>query len=87
MNRILLWSGAAALIVAGPALAADYNAVASVKAAQTWRQQEATLSSQESAARGVDVVASQPIPDTPANRARYGQPNSASGRLTKPIGD
>jgi hypothetical protein len=28
------------------------------------------------------VTAMQPIPDTPENRARYGQPESASGKRT-----
>ena len=31
------------------------------------------------------VVSNGPVPDTPANRARYGQPLSMSGRLTKPV--
>lgn len=30
------------------------------------------------------VVSNGPVPDTPENRARYGQPLSASGRMTKP---
>jgi len=30
----------------------------------------------------VQVVANAPIPDTPENRAKYGQPESASGKRT-----
>lgn len=36
---------------------------------------------------GVQVVASQPVPDTPANRAAYGQPLSHAGKRSKPNGD
>ncbi|HVN01926.1 MAG TPA: hypothetical protein VMT68_17130 [Caulobacteraceae bacterium] len=38
-------------------------------------------------AGGVQVVASQPVPDTPANRAAFGQPLSRAGKRTKPAGD
>jgi len=38
-------------------------------------------------ANGVVWHAAQPVPDTPANRAAYGQPMSRTGRLTKPIGN
>ena len=33
------------------------------------------------------MVANQPVPDTPANRAKYGGPKSHGGRKTKPIGN
>jgi hypothetical protein len=33
------------------------------------------------------VIASQPVPDTPANRAKYGQPMSHAGKDTTPTGD
>jgi hypothetical protein len=36
---------------------------------------------------GSDVIASQPVPDTPANRAAYGQPMSRAGKRTAPTGD
>jgi hypothetical protein len=35
----------------------------------------------------VQVIASQPVPDTPENRAKYGQPLSRAGRHTKPAGN
>ena len=35
-----------------------------------------------SAGANVQVTAMQPIPDTPENRAKYGQPESASGKRT-----
>ena len=36
---------------------------------------------------GVQVIASQPVPDTPANRAKYGQPMSHAGKHTAAKGD
>jgi len=38
-------------------------------------------------AQGVEVISSQPVPDTPQNRAQYGQPMSRTGRLTQPAGN
>jgi hypothetical protein len=38
-------------------------------------------------ASGVQVVASAPVPDTPANRAKYGKPMSHAGRHTAPAGN
>jgi hypothetical protein len=35
----------------------------------------------------VEVISSQPVPDTKANRAKYGQPLSRAGKRTKPIGN
>ena len=35
----------------------------------------------------LEVVTSMPVPDTPQNRARYGQPLSRAGRLTAPLGN
>lgn len=35
----------------------------------------------------VQVIASQPVPDTPENRAKYGQPLSHAGKRSKPIGN
>jgi hypothetical protein len=35
----------------------------------------------------VDIIASRPVPDTPANRARYGGPMSNAGRMTRPAGN
>lgn len=39
------------------------------------------------ASAGTDVVSNGPVPDTPQNRAKYGQPLSNAGRLTKPAGN
>jgi cytoskeletal protein RodZ len=33
------------------------------------------------------VIASAPVPDTPANRARFGQPLSRAGKMTAPRGN
>jgi len=33
------------------------------------------------------VVTNGPVPDTPANRARYGSPLSRAGKMTPPVGD
>ena len=38
-------------------------------------------------ASGNQVIASQPVPDTPANRAAYGQPLSHAGKHTAPKGN
>ena len=39
------------------------------------------------ASAGTDVVSNGPVPDTPANRAKYGQPLSHAGRATKAAGN
>jgi hypothetical protein len=39
------------------------------------------------ASAGTDVVSNGPVPDTPENRAKYGQPLSHAGKMTKPIGN
>jgi hypothetical protein len=36
---------------------------------------------------GNQVIASQPVPDTKANRATYGQPLSRAGKRTAPAGN
>jgi len=36
---------------------------------------------------GTQVIASQPVPDTRANRAAYGQPLSRAGKRTAPRGN
>jgi len=33
------------------------------------------------------IVASEPVPDTPRNRARFGGPMSRGGAMTEPAGD
>ena len=38
-------------------------------------------------ANGNQVIASQPVPDTRANRAAYGQPLSRAGKRTAPAGN
>ena len=38
-------------------------------------------------ANGTQVIASQPVPDTPANRAAFGKPMSHAGKRTAPSGD
>jgi hypothetical protein len=38
-------------------------------------------------ANGTQVIASQPVPDTPANRKAYGKPLSMTGKRTPPIGN
>jgi len=38
-------------------------------------------------ANGSQVIASQPVPDTPANRAAFGQPLSHAGKHTAPKGN
>jgi hypothetical protein len=36
---------------------------------------------------GVETIASPPVPDTPANRARFGRPLSRAGQRTPATGD
>ncbi len=91
MFRYLLLASAAGLLAAGPALA-EYNKAASARAAENLGQDASALApqvppDQALTPQGPTVIASQPVPDTPQNRAKYGQPMSRSGRLTKPIGD
>ena len=38
-------------------------------------------------ANGTQVIASQPVPDTPANRSAYGAPLSHAGKHTAPKGN
>jgi len=38
-------------------------------------------------ANGTQVIASQPVPDTKANRAQYGKPLSRAGKNTAPAGN
>jgi hypothetical protein len=38
-------------------------------------------------ANGTQVIASQPVPDTPANRAAFGQPLSHAGKHTRAAGN
>ncbi len=38
-------------------------------------------------ATGAQVVSNGPVPDTPANRAKYGRPMSRAGRHTQPAGN
>ena len=55
---------------------------APVAATGVRRETSATVNGQT-----VVVVSNAPIPDTPANRAKYGQPLSRAGKRTKPIGN
>ena len=47
------------------------------------------INADEARARGitVEMVASAPVPDTPENRRRFGQPLSNAGRNTAPRGN
>jgi hypothetical protein len=47
----------------------------------------ANTSATVDAANGAQVIASQPVPDTAANRAAYGQPLSRAGKRTAPRGN
>ena len=40
-----------------------------------------------SATAGTDLISNGPVPDTRANRAKYGMPLSNAGRMTKPAGN
>jgi hypothetical protein len=47
----------------------------------------ATVDESTSATVTTEVIASAPVPDTPENRARYGQPLSRAGKMTAPRGN
>jgi hypothetical protein len=65
------------------ALAAGANAsTGPIPADQLPQGQAAALASGDN-----HVVTNGPIPDTPANRARYGGPKSHGGRATPPVGN
>jgi hypothetical protein len=87
-------AAAALLSVVGPVTAGGtaYNAKNSAWAARNWAIQASALAPQASAKAaenpyGPTVIASQPVPDTPRNRARFGEPMSRGGKLTPAIGD
>jgi hypothetical protein len=70
-------SGASAPGVSGPS--SDAATVAPAAGAPTQRASAASA--------GTDVISNGPVPDTRANRAKYGQPLSNAGRATKPAGN
>jgi hypothetical protein len=91
MFRYLVFASVAGLIAAGPAFA-QYDKAGSAKAAENLGQDAAALAPQVPADQAVNPqgptkIASAPVPDTKANRAKYGGPMSRAGRATKPIGD
>ena len=96
MFRTLAFASLAGLFAASAAPAADthvnYDKQASAKAASNLAQDTAALAPQVPQDQALDpqgptTVASKPVPDTPENRAAYGQPLSHSGKRTAPIGD
>lgn len=93
LKLVLLISAGALSAVPMSALArVDYNRAASARAAHNWAFEARSMAPQVSEQAALDpqgptLVASQPVPDTPANRARFGQPLSHAGRMTAPIGD
>jgi len=66
-----------------PAPTADTTAPAPVAIAQNDAATGVTVTQ----TGGVQVIAAQPVPDTPANRAKYGAPMSHAGRRTAPTGN
>ena len=74
-----------------PAAASDMNAAPSTSAGPapdaTAQTGTAANTSTTVDANGTQVIASQPVPDTPANRAKYGGPMSHAGKHTAPGGN
>jgi hypothetical protein len=70
-------SGASAPGVTSPS--SDAATVAPAAGAPTQRA--------PSASAGTDLVSNGPVPDTPQNRAKYGQPLSHAGKMTKAAGN
>jgi hypothetical protein len=66
---------------AGPMATPDAT-VAPAAGAPAERAPSASLDSSNT-----EVVSSGPVPDTSANRAKYGKPMSNAGRMTKPAGN
>jgi hypothetical protein len=70
---------------------ADQAAPAAAPADQAPPPAASTASGTETSAvvngQTVQVITSQPVPDTRANRAQYGQPLSRAGRRTAPAGN
>ena len=62
---------------------------ATVQTAETASSANVAATVDESTAPSVttQVIASAPVPDTPANRARFGQPLSRAGKMTAPRGN
>ena len=97
MSKALIIAAVASVLAGGPALAfnrpaADYNPQASAQAAKSWRLEANAMAPQVSTSAalnpaGPTLIASRPVPDTPANRAKYGEPMSRAGQRTAPIGD
>jgi len=94
-RRLMFLTGTVALAVAisqGVASAQGYNKEASARAAEN-RAQDASAIAQQTPSdaalnpTGPTMIASQPVPDTAANRAAFGQPLSRAGKRTAPIGD
>jgi len=92
MSRLLLLLGVATALTAGSAAATDYNKAASAQAAQDLGKDASSLAPQVPQdqalnPQGPTLIASQPVPDTPENRAKFGQPMSRAGKHTAPLGD
>jgi hypothetical protein len=74
------------------AFAQGYDRAASARAAQSLAQDASAMAPQTPPDQAMNpatsiTVASQPVPDTRANRAAFGQPLSRAGKRTAPIGD
>ena len=60
---------------------------APVQTAETATAADVAATVDETASVTTEVIASAPVPDTPANRARFGQPLSRAGKMTAPRGN
>lgn len=83
-----------AYVVAAPAEGADTAYVAPVGPTAPASDSATTVSGVTSADTAAaqasyttSTVSNGPVPDTPANRARYGQPMSHAGKQTRPVGN
>jgi hypothetical protein len=66
---------------------ADQGAAPADQAAPPAAPTEGANASATVDSSGTQVIASQPVPDTKANRAAYGQPLSRAGKRTAPAGN
>ena len=69
--------------------ARHYRRVRHARAAEMEGRETAALVGRDEALNpyGPNLIVGRPVPDTPANRDRFGGPMSLSGQRTAPVGD
>ena len=87
----LIGGAAVAQTADSPAAPADQATPAAAPSDQAPPVTASTATGTETSAvvngQTIEVIAGQPVPDTRANRAKFGQPLSRAGRRTAPAGN